>query len=140
MCINQDHPELNWISLILRVAMASLFLVAAVGKFIMGLGGTAMYFMNSFKGTFLPWWLVVGYAYVIPFAEALIVLWLLSGIRLRNAWIFTAFVLITLAFGMVVARQYTTASENYLYVMMSCLGVYLSRYDVCRIGGKKWDG
>jgi len=135
--IDKNHPEQCWISLILRVAMASLFGVAAFGKFSSGLGNYAAFMMNMFKDTFLPGWLLAPYINVLPFAESLIVIWLLTGIRLRAAWIFTAFVLLTLAFGMMVAKQSTTASENYIYMMIACLGIYLSKYDRCSLLGCK---
>ena len=134
MTIDKNNPELCWISLILRVAMASLFAMAALGKFTMGLDNVAGMITGMFKNTFLPGWLLTPYAYGIAFAEALIAVWLLVGIKLREAWIFTAFVCISLAFGMVVAKQGTTASENYIYVLMACAGLYFSRYDGCGLG------
>ncbi len=105
-----------------------------MGKFTMGLGNMAGMIIGMFKNTFLPVWLVAPYAYGIAFAEALIAVWLLVGVKLRAAWIFTAFVLISLAFGMVVVKQATTASENYIYVLMACAGLYFSRYDGCVLG------
>jgi len=116
--IDKNHPEECWISLILRIGMALLF-------------GVAAFMMNMFKDTFLPGWLLAPYINVLPFAESLIAIWLLTGIRLRAAWIFTAFVLLSLGFGMIVVKQGTTASENYIYMIIACLGIYLSKYDRC---------
>jgi len=139
--INKNNPELSWISLILRVAVASIFAVAAYSKFVMGLGNFAANMTGMFKDTLLPGWLLVPYINILPFAEFLIAVWLLLGIKLREAWIFTAFVLMTLGFGMVVAKQGAVASENYIYMMMACLGIYLSKYDGCSLlsccGSKK---
>ena len=134
MTIDKNNPELCWISLILRIAMASLFAVAALYKFMMGFDKMAVMIIGMFKDSFLPVWLVTPYAYGIAFAEALIAVWLLVGVKLRAAWIFTAFVFMSLAFGMVVAKQGTTASENYVYMMMACAGLYFSRYDGCVLG------
>ena len=131
--IDKNHPEQCWISLILRIAIASLFAVAAYGKFSVGLGNYAANMTGMFKDTFLPGWLLAPYINVLPFAESLIVIWLLTGIRLRAAWIFTTFVLLTLGFGMMVAKQGTVASENYIYMMIACLGIYLSKYDRCSL-------
>jgi len=135
--IDKNHAEECWISLILRVAVASIFAVVFYGKFAMGLGNYAANMTVMFKDTFLPGWLLAPYIYILPFAEILIVVWLLIGIKLREAWIFTAFVLLTLGFGMVVARQNAVASENYIYMMMACLGIYLSKYDGCSLLGCK---
>ena len=74
------------------------------------------------------------YSYFLPFAEALIPIWLLSGVRLRAGWIFTAFLIISLAFGLIVAKQ--NASDNYCYVIMACVGLYMSRYDTCQLPAK----
>lgn len=133
--INKEHPEQSCVSLILRVAVASIFAVAAFGKFAGGLGNYAALMTTMFKDTFLPGWLLAPYINVLPFAEVLIVLWLLSGVKLRKAWAFTACVLLTLAFGMLVARQGTVAFENYVYMLMACLGLYLSKYDGCSVLG-----
>jgi hypothetical protein len=133
--IDKNNVEQAWISLILRVAVASIFGVAAFGKFSMGLGNYAAHMMIMFQNTFLPGFLLKPYIWVLPFAESLIVLWLLSGVKLREAWVFTAFVLLTLGFGMIVAQQGTVASENFIYMLIACLGVYMSKYDGCRIGG-----
>ena len=133
MHIDKENAELCWISLILRVAMASLFAVAAYGKFT-GLENYTAMIMGMFKDTFLPGWLLSPYVNLLPYAEALAAVWLLVGVNLREAWIFTAFLLVSLAFGMIVAKQATGASENYIYVVIACLGLYVSRYDGCALG------
>lgn len=133
MHIDKENAELSWISLILRVAMASLFAVAAYGKFT-GLENYAAMVMGMFKDTFLPGWLLSPYVNLLPYAEALAAVWLLVGVNLREAWVFTAFLLVSLAFGMIVAKQGTTASENYIYAVIACLGLYVSRYDQCALG------
>lgn len=132
--IDKNHPEECWISLILRIAMAVLFGTAAFGKFAGGFGNYAAFMMNMFKDTSLPGWLLAPYINVLPFAESLIAIWLLTGIRLRAAWIFTAFVLLSLGFGTMVAKQVAIVSANYIYMMIACLGIYLSKYDGCVLG------
>ena len=123
-----------WISFILRIAIASLFAVAAADKFIGGLDAVVVRFTKMFQFSFLPSPLVALYARAIPWVESTIALWLLVGIRLKEAWIFTAFTLISLAFGMVIARQYSTAYENYVYVLIACAGLYFSEFDNCTFG------
>lgn len=135
MHMDKNNVELCWISLILRIAMASLFFVAALGKFMMGLDGTSGYILSAFKDTFLPSWMLAPYSYILPFAEALIAVWLLTGYKLRTGWVFTAFVLVTLAFGLAVSKQ--SAADVYIYILVACLGIYLSRYDCCVLGCKK---
>ena len=133
--MNKDYPELHWISLILRVAMASLFFLAALGKFMMGLEVTSNNIVGMYKDSFLPTGLLVAYTHVLPFAEALIPIWLLTGYKLRAGWIFTACIFITLAFGLGVAKQ--NAADIYVYILATCVGIYVSRFDTCQLGRKK---
>ena len=133
--MGKDCSKECWISFILRIAMASLFAVAALSKFIGGLEGVAASFTGMFKDTFLPSALVALYAYVLPWVEALIAVWLILGIRLKAAWILTAFTLISLAFGLMVAHQ-DTVSQIYIYLLAACAGLYFSEFDKCILGWK----
>ncbi len=132
MHIDKDNAELCWISWILRLAMGVLFALAAVGKFMGGIGNTAAMITGMFKDTFLPVWLVTPYAHGIAFAEALAAIWLLSGIKLRAGWIFTALIFISLGFGLLVAKQ--SAADIYMYILICCAGLYASKYDKCALG------
>jgi hypothetical protein len=136
--IDKNHQEECSISLILRIAVASIFGVASYIKFTTGFNSYVEIMTNIFKDTFLPGWLLKPYIYGLPFAEGLVVVWLLVGIKLRYAWTFAALVFLTLGFGMIVAKQGATASENFIYMMMACLGIYLSKYDKCGLSlGKR---
>lgn len=128
-----NNSEGCWISLILRLAMISLFAVVGIHKFIDGIDGVVMYFESTFKETWLPLVPVKIYGRLLAYIEVLIALWLLTGIRLRAAWVFTALVLVTLFFGMAVAKQYGTAANNMLYIVVACLGIYFSQFDRIRI-------
>ena len=131
MHIDKENAELSWISMVLRVAMGSLLAVAAYGKF-SGLEAYTTMVTGMFKGTFLPGWLLSPYVNLLPYAEALAAVWLLVGVKLREAWVFTAFLLVSLAFGVVVAKQ--SAADNFVFVLAACLGLYASRYDACALG------
>ncbi|MDO8674782.1 MAG: hypothetical protein Q7K71_01535 [Candidatus Omnitrophota bacterium] len=131
MHIDKENAELSWISMVLRVAMASLFAVAAYGKFT-GLENYTAMIMGMFKDTFLPAWLLSPYVNLLPYAEALAAIWLLVGVKLREAWVFTAFLLVSLAFGIMVIKQ--SAADNFVFVLVACLGLYASRYDACALG------
>ena len=120
------------ISGILRVAFVVMFGNAALAKFMMGFGTSAQGIMGMFKATWLPVPLVTAYAYALPFVEALIALWLLSGIRLKEAWTLTALTLISLGFGLMVAQNPTVAGI-YTYILMACAGLYFSDFDECNI-------
>ncbi len=130
--IDKNNPEMSWISLILRVAVGLMFVMACFSKFAGGFGTYVTAIMDMFKGSFLPGWLLTPYVYALPFVEGLVGLWLLTGIKLRAGWILTAFVLISLAFGMMVAKQ--QAGDIYTYVLMVCAGIYTSKFDGCCLG------
>ena len=124
----------SWISLILRLAFVFLFLGATVENFVNGLDAMLTSFTEMFKDTWLPAPLVVLHARVIPWVEMVLTVWLLLGIRLKEAWIVTALTLISLAFGMVVLKQSHIAANNFTYVFMACVGLYFSQYDKWNVG------
>ncbi len=126
----------QWASLVLRLAVGSLFFAAAVRKLQGGaetIQKTVRFFQTTFENTWLPAGLVNLHAYATPFVEALIVLWLISGFRLTAAWVFTALFTTSLAFGMSVAGKFDTAADNYTYVLICCAGLLVSRYDRWRL-------
>ncbi len=129
----------SWISLILRAAMASLFVAAVVPKWKSGPDALLESFRTMFKGSWLPMPLVEFQARMIPYIETLIPIWLISGRRLKEAWIITALVLVSLAFGMLVVGQGAVAANSYLYVLICCAGLYFSPEDTMTLGvpGKK---
>ncbi len=136
--INKNKEnEASWVSLILRIAMASLFAAASIEKFSGGLDAVAADFQGLFEPTWLPLPLVSIHARIIPFAEVLIAIWLLTGLYLKFAWIFTGFVTISLALGMVVAAQYDAAANNYFYVFLCCVGLYFCPLDRWGLNGLK---
>jgi uncharacterized membrane protein YphA (DoxX/SURF4 family) len=135
--MGKKNCEAAGASLILRLAIASLFFAAAFGKFSGGLDGVVGYFQSVFAETWLPMWLVTLHARVIPFIELLIPIWLILGFKLRLAWFVTGLTTVSLAFGMMVARQYDVAADNYLYVLMSVAGLYFSQFDCLSIDGRK---
>jgi uncharacterized membrane protein YphA (DoxX/SURF4 family) len=121
-----------WVSLVLRLAIAALFFAAAVGKFRHGAAGftnTAEFFQKAFADTWLPRPLVTAHGYATPIIEALIVLWLLTGVRLKAGWIFTCLFMISLAFGMSVLGKNDVAESNFMYVLICAVGLHFSQFD-----------
>ena len=131
MNADKNTIELSWISFILRLSMVVLFGVAAAYKFIAGYSTAVGYIISSVKDTFLPVWLVSPYAYALPFVEAVIAVWLLTGIKLKEAWGVTALLLVSLGFGLMVAKQ--SAADTYIFLMIACAGLFMSRYDCCAL-------
>ncbi|MBP9865537.1 MAG: DoxX family protein [Candidatus Omnitrophica bacterium] len=134
MMDNKSDCAKGGASLLLRLAVASIFIAAVAGKFKMGFGATVPMFQGMFKETWLPAPLVTMFATVLPWLEIVIPVWLLSGFRLKCAWLFSGLVLISLAFGMMVAGNYAVASSNYQYVLLCCAGLYFSAFDCLQWG------
>jgi uncharacterized membrane protein YphA (DoxX/SURF4 family) len=131
------HTEEAWISLILRLAIASLFGAAAVNKFVGGTEGVVKYFESIFATTWLPASMVTLQAQAVPYVEALIAIWLVLGCFLRVGWIFTSLFMISLAFGMTVAQKYDSAMHNYILVFVCTMGLYYSKFDRFSLGKNK---
>jgi len=119
------------ISFILRLAMASLFALAALNKFMGGLNNVVTEFTTMFQASWLPAVLVGLFARLLPWLEAVIAIWLLLGVRLKEAWSFTAFTLIALSFGLIVLHQ--SVADMYVYILIACVGLYFSDQDTCNV-------
>ncbi len=131
----KNHEEGAFISLVLRLALASLLVATAVPKFLGGPGSTVSFFQKVFKDSWLPLPLVTFQALIVPWVEAILPVWIMTGFRLRWARFAAGIYMISLAFGMVVAKQFDTAAHNYFYVLMCCAGLYFSRFD--RLNGDR---
>ena len=132
--LNKSCSNEAVISVILRLAMALLFGLAAYGKFAGGIDVVVTNFTTMFQNL-LPAGLVTIYARVLPFLEALIAIWLLVGFRLRLAWTVTAFTLLSLAFGLMVAKQ--SPADIYAYLIIVSIGIFVSNHDCCTVGKKE---
>lgn len=128
-----QQKNLSLMSLILRLAIGSLFLGTAIIKVKGGIDGSITYYMSMFDKSIFPIPLVKFHASIIMLVEFILGAWLLSGVKLREAWIASAVTFITLAFGMIFVYKFEVVSDNYIYVVISTLGIFLSGYDNFRI-------
>jgi len=125
--------NLSLISLILRLIIGSLFLGAAIIKVKGGIDGSITYYNSMFKSSIFPIFLVNAHASIIMFLEFILAIWLFSGVKLKQAWITSGITLITLAFGMIFVYKFDVVSDNYIYVLITCLGILLTPYDTYRL-------
>lgn len=134
---NQFKINYSLISLILRLSIGSLFLGAGIIKISGGIEGSITYYMSLFEKTIFPLFLVKAHASIIMILELVLAFWLFSGFKLRLAWITSALTLITLAFGMIFTYKFDVVSDNYIYVLISCIGIVLAPFDDYRIRALK---
>ncbi len=136
--MNKDitNKNLQLVSILLRLSIGTLFLGAAIIKVKGGIDGSIAYYTSIFEKTIFPLFLVKMHASIIMPLEFILAIWLFSGFKLKTAWIASAVTLVTLAFGMIFAYKFDVTSDNYLYVLICCLGILLSPYDKFIIQGK----
>lgn len=97
------------LTLLLRLLLGMLFLVAGLGKF-GDLAAFRGYIHKEFDPTFLAGPLLVVFSYALPFVEVAAGALLVLGLFTRPALVLTALTLIALFFGkLVVADRQTTA-------------------------------
>lgn len=125
----ENSQNLHYVSVLMRLSIATLMFTAALLKVPHGIDGTVGYYMSLFQNSLLPAFMVKAHASVIMIVEFILGFWLLSGIKIRAAWIVTSLVLVSLAIGMIFAGKYDVASDNYVYVVISALGLFTSSYD-----------
>lgn len=131
------EKNLSTFSLILRLAIGTLFLGAAIIKVQGGIDGSIAYYQSIFEKSIFPSTLVKMHASLIMFVEFILAFWLFSGFKLRQAWIASALTLATLAFGMIFVYKFDVVSDNIIYVFLCCVGILLVPYDRCRVGHHK---
>ncbi|MCB9397639.1 MAG: hypothetical protein H6510_07485 [Acidobacteria bacterium] len=124
-----DPKDLGKLSTLLRILFGTLFLGAALIKVKGGMQGSVDYYLSMFQDSLLPSALVRTHAQVIMLLEFAVAIWLFSGFRLRWAWLATAGLLWTLAFGMIFALKFDVAAHNYFYFFLAGLGFVLAPFD-----------
>ena len=130
------EENLSLISLVLRLSIGTLFLGAGIIKVQGGIDGNITYYMSIFEKSIFPHTLIKAHASVIMIVEFILAVWLFSGVQLKKAWFASITILISLAFGMIFVYKFDVVSDNYIYVLISCLGVALTPYDSYKIYSK----
>jgi hypothetical protein len=102
-----------------------------------GIDGSIAYYMSMFEKSIFPIFLVKIHASVIMFVEFILAFWLLSGFKLKMAWIASALTLVSLAFGLIFVYKFDAVSDNYLYVVLCAVGIMLVPYDRFQLGTRE---
>jgi len=113
---------------LLRVTMGVIFLFYGVGT------------MNQQFSGKLPAFMVMPFAYAIPFAEVTAGLLILLGLFTRLGLIISGLLLIGLTFGMVILGQAPTVAHNLQYALVNFVLLWLSdlnRYSLDRLIHRK---
>lgn len=129
--------ELSAFSLILRLIFGQLFLFAGINKFLADgtIGEWAKGTASGFEKTILPQFVVLPYAYALPFIEVIAGALLIAGVATRGTMLFTAFLLLSLAQGMVLQGNYAVAGTNAVYVFIAAVAFLASRWNDYSVDG-----
>src|SRR5687767_5781297 len=95
---------------LLRVTMGVIFLFYGIGKFISGVGSFVGNMNQQFSGK-LPAFMVMPFAYAIPFAEVTAGALILLGLFTRLGLVISGLLLIGLTFGVVMLGQAPTEAR-----------------------------
>jgi thiosulfate dehydrogenase [quinone] large subunit len=110
---------------LLRVTMGVIFLFYGIGKFISGVGGFVGTMNQQFSGK-LPAFMVMPFAYFIPFAEVTAGLLILLGLFTRAGLVLSGLLLIGLTFGTVMLGQAPSVAHNLQYGLVNFVLLWLS--------------
>jgi thiosulfate dehydrogenase (quinone) large subunit len=125
-----NHREVAYA--LLRATMGVIFLFYGIGKFISGVGGFVGTMNQQFSGK-LPAFMVMPFAYAIPFAETISGGLILFGLFTRVGLTLSGLLLVGLTFGVVMLGQAPTVAHNLQYALVNFVlfwFVDLNRYSV----------
>ena len=115
---------------LLRFALGVLFLFAAIGKFAgPGPAGFANWTLQEFEATYLPRFMLIPYAYTLPYLEFVLGVVLILGIFTRTSLTVAALLLISLALGKMVLQDHATVANNLNYVFMAAVALWFAWQD-----------
>lgn len=119
-----------WGAFVLRLSLGMLFFTAGLNKFIGGLAGARQGIAGMFTKTWLPPWSVALFVDVLPYLEVLFGALLILGLFRIIVIPLASLLMMSLAFGMMVANQSAVAAYNMIYVFMFASLCFASRWDL----------
>jgi thiosulfate dehydrogenase [quinone] large subunit len=112
-----------------RWCLGVVLLFYGIGKFPDVAGFVNGYILPAFEKAWLPQWLLVPYAYALPYVEIILGALLILGL-FRNAVLFiTGLYFISLAFGQVLLQQPPVVFYNTAYAFLAAAVLFLDEYD-----------
>lgn len=114
--------------LVLRLALGINFLMHGLVR-IPNMAEFVDSVANSFKNTWMPNALAVAFAYVIPYAEALIGLLVLAGAWTRWALFAGGVLLCLLIFGKTLQQDWTTVGTQMVYILCLFFALFFSEFN-----------
>ena len=110
---------------LMRITYAVIFLFYGIGKFMGGLSNFVGGMNQQFSGK-LPAFMVMPFAYVLPFGEVVSGALILLGLFSRVGLILSGLLLIGLTFGLVMLGQADKVAHNLIYVLVNFVLLWFS--------------
>ncbi len=123
----------HWITLLIRFSLGIIFVAHGIGK-VMSYPQSPTGIIEGFAETWLPGFVVIPFAYALPFAELLVGLMFLAGYQYLLALIVTGALLAVLSFGKVVQGQPQGVGPNLTYLLVVLVGVYFAEANRWKLG------
>lgn len=115
---------------LLRISLGLLYFVAGLTKVMGGAAAASQGIEKMFTGTWLPAWSVHLFALTLPYAETAIGALLILGLLRVVALPLGGLLMVSLAFGMMVAGKHDVVANNMGYVFMFAAACFAMRWDV----------
>ncbi len=109
----------------MRITYGVIFLFYGIGKFMAGLSNFVGGMNQQFSGK-LPAFMVMPFAYVLPFGELISGALILLGLFSRVGLILSGLLLIGLTFGLVMLGQADKVAHNLIYVLANFVLLWFS--------------
>ncbi len=135
MTSNLQEKNATWISIFMRLAIIIFLGLSGVRKVMGGVGDTIGQFQQMYADTGTPMWLVTAQAWMVPYLEVLIGIWLLLGFKLRAAFVTSALLTLNFCVAMKILGKGDVVANNSLFVLLCCVGLYFCHQDRCSLDG-----
>jgi thiosulfate dehydrogenase [quinone] large subunit len=120
---------------LLRITLGINIAIHGISRIVAGPAAFVATLTKQFAGTPLPHFAVQGFAYALPWAEALIGLLLLFGAFTRGALIAGALLIAVLTFGSTLHQDWDVAGLQLIYAVVYFLLLALLRHNALSVDG-----
>lgn len=126
--MNLRERDLSFAFLVMRLGVGITFLVYGINKF-MNYSGVVGYIQDKFAETWLPGFMVAGFAHITPVAEFGLGLLVALGLFTRPALYLLGLFMLSLNFGLAVAGESDKVARNIPYIILLGIDIALLNYN-----------
>jgi thiosulfate dehydrogenase [quinone] large subunit len=116
----QSSDDFSIAYALLRMTLGVNICMHGTSRLLAGLDKFVGSMMKMFQGTVLPTFLVVPFAYALPWLEAALGFLLIIGLRTREALVLGSLLMVALTFGSALRQDWDAAGIQLLYSVVYC--------------------